>query len=101
MAQIITKPAVTDFLDFTVQNRDMDLEMEELLVDEKSDLNGVTLINSNIRRDMDIIIVAIRKKDGEMAFNPSSQTNIEAGDTLISLGNKEELKKLTAILAGK
>ena len=101
MAQIITKPAVTDFLDFTVQNREMDLEMEELLVDEKSALNGVALINSNIRQDTNVIIVAIRKKDGEMVFNPSSQTSIEAGDTLISLGNREDLEKLSTILAGK
>jgi voltage-gated potassium channel len=101
MAQIITKPAVTDFIDFTVQNRDMDLGMEELLVDEKSALNGVTLINSNIRQDTNVIIVAIRKKDGEMAFNPSSQTGIEAGDTLISLGNKEDLERLASVLAGK
>ena len=99
MAQSITKPAVTDFLEFTVHNRDMGLEMEELLVSEGSRLNGVTLVDSGIRRDMDVIFVAIRKKSGEMRFNPSSETRIEAGDTLISLGKSTDLQRLAAILS--
>ena len=79
--------------------KDMGLEMEELKVSERSRLNGVALIDSEIRHKMDIIIVAIRKKNGEMAFNPSSQTRIESGDTLISLGNSVDLNKLDKILS--
>jgi voltage-gated potassium channel len=101
MAQSITKPAVTDFLEFTVHNRDMGLEMEELKVNKGSRLDGLKLMDSGIRQDMDIIIVATRKKTGEMAFNPSSETRIEAGDTLIALGKNDELIKLGKILAGK
>ena len=75
--------------------------MGELLVDKNSRLNGLSLIDSGIRQEMDIIIVAIRKKDGSMAFNPSSQTRIEEGDTLISLGKREDVERLSAILNGK
>lgn len=99
MAQSIIKPAVTDFLEFTVHNRDMGLEMGELLVSKSSRLNGVTLIDSGIRREMDVIIVAVRKRDGEMRFNPSSETRIESGDTLISLGKSDDLEKLSTILS--
>ena len=100
MAQSVIKPAVTDFLEFTFNNRRMGLEMEELPVSEKSRMNGVTLIDSGIRKDMDIIFVAVRKKNGEMKFNPSSETRIEAGDILISLGKTDDLKRLSAILKG-
>ena len=44
--------------------------------------------------------MAIRKKDGDMEFNPSSQTRIETGDTLISLGKSNDLEKLASILSG-
>jgi voltage-gated potassium channel len=98
MAQSVTKPVVTDFLEFTMNNRDMGLEMEELRVSESSRLNGVTLIDSGIRKDMDVIFVAVRKKSGEMSFNPSSETRIEAGDTLISLGKSPDLERLAKIL---
>ena len=101
MAQTLIKPAVTDFIDFAVDNREMGLEMGELVVSEKSRLNGATLVDSGIRQEMDVIIVAIRTKEGEMRFNPSSQTRIEAGDTLISLGKSHDLEKLGSILSGK
>lgn len=101
MAQSITKPAVTDFLEFTVHNRDMGLEMEEVKVSKGSRLNGLKLMESGIRQEMDIIIVAIRKRSGEMEFNPSSKTRIEEGDTLIALGKNNDLIKLGKILEEK
>ena len=100
MAQTIIKPAVTDFIEFTFHNKEIGLAMEELIVSEKSRLNGAALIDSGIRQEMEVIIVAIRKKNGDMEFNPSSQTRIEAGDTLISLGKSNDLAKLASILSG-
>jgi voltage-gated potassium channel len=100
MAHFITRPAVSDFLEFAVENREMGLEMGEVLVDERSRLNGLNLIDSGIRQEMDIIIVAIWKKDGSMAFNPSSQTCIQAGDTLIALGKSEDIERLCHVLGG-
>jgi voltage-gated potassium channel len=99
MAQTIIKPAVTDFLEFAVHNKDISLEMEELVVGESSKLNGLTLIDSNIRQKLDVIIVAIRKNNGDMSFNPSSQTRIEAEDTLICLGKSDDLVQLARILS--
>ncbi len=101
MAQTIIRPAVTDFLEFTVHDKDIELKLEELKVSEASDLNGVTLMDSGIRQEMNIIIVAIRKAGGEMVFNPSSDTRIEAGDILIALGHGHELDRLAQILGGR
>jgi voltage-gated potassium channel len=101
MAQTLIRPAVTDFIEVTFGDKDIGLKMEELIVSEKSRLNGATLIDSGIRQDMDVIIVAIRTREGEMRFNPSSKTRIEAGDTLISLGKSDDLDQLESILSGK
>jgi voltage-gated potassium channel len=49
---------------------------------------------------MNVIIIAISKRDGEMSFNPSSQSVMEAGDTLIALGDNSDLDRLAAILSG-
>jgi voltage-gated potassium channel len=99
MAHIIVKPAISDFLELTVHNRRIGLEMEELEVSEHSPLNGLTLIDSGIRQEMDVIIMAIRKREGEMKFNPSSKTRIEAGDTLIALGKSDDISKLAKVLS--
>ena len=101
MAHTITKPAVTDFLELTIHDKDIELELGELLVKDRSRLKGVTLADSGIRQEMNVIIVAIRKENGEMAFNPSYGTRIETGDTLIALGPSNDLKKLSAILSGE
>ena len=101
MAHTITKPAVTDFLELTVHDKNIELDMGEVLVKDRSRLKGVTLADSGIRQEMNVIIVAIRKENGEMAFNPSSETRIEIGDTLIALGPGNDLKKLSAILSGE
>ena len=101
MAHILAKPVVSDFLEFTVHSRKIGLELGEVAVSEESTLNGVTLIDSGIRQKMDVMIVAIRKKEGDMRFNPSSQTRIEAGDILIALGKSEEITKLARILSGQ
>lgn len=98
MVHTILRPAVMDFIDFTMHKSNIELKLEELLVGERSRLSGVSLINSGIRKEMNVIIVAIRKQGGEMVFNPSSETVIEAGDTLIALGPVKDLDRLSDIL---
>lgn len=100
MAHTIVKPAVTDFLELTVHDKDIELKMQELLVQEGSRLAGVNLLESGIRQDLNIIIIAIMKSDGTMTFNPSSQTRMEQGDTLIALGHTHDLEDLKGILSG-
>ena len=97
MAQTILRPAVTDFLEFTVHNKEMEINMEEFLVGKQSRLSGLTLIDSGIRQEMNVIIVAIRKGSGKMEFNPSSKTLIEAGDTLIAMGYTADLDRLKTV----
>ena len=101
MAQTIIRPTVSDFLDLALNDDTMDLNMEELAVGEGSRLNGLNLVDSGIRQEMDIIIVAIRKNDGKMNFNPSSQTLIESGDMLIAMGRTVDLDRLSEILGGR
>lgn len=100
MVHTILRPAVTDFFDVTMQDNNIALKMEELKVQEKSRLNGVRLMDSGIRKGMNVIIVAIRDKAGNMSFNPSSDVAMEAGTTLIALGPNADLEKLERTLSG-
>ena len=97
MAQAILRPAVADFLDTTAM-KGMDFAMEEILVTEESRLKDVTLLESNIRRDLDLIVIAIKTTDGDMLFNPSAQARISVGDTLIAVGRREKMDQLVRLL---
>lgn len=98
MAQTVLKPNVTDFVDLAMQDSSLDLQMEELIISEKSTLAGKDLIQSQIRPNYNLIIIAIKKKDGQMVFNPGPKTIIEARDTLIAVGSKENLRRIEEIL---
>ncbi|MDQ3252905.1 MAG: TrkA C-terminal domain-containing protein, partial [Acidobacteriota bacterium] len=61
---------------------------------------GRKLRFTNIRSDLDIVIVAIRRRGGEMTFNPSGDTVIEAGDLLIAIGRADALMELHQLALG-
>jgi voltage-gated potassium channel len=101
MAQTILSPTVTDFLELTLMDATRDIQMEEMPVDPASKLINVALQDSGIRKDLDLIIVAVKKATGDMFFNPSSQTELEAADTVIAIGEKENLARLNKMLNPK
>jgi len=98
MAQRIIRPTVTNFLDLAFAHKRKDIQMEEMPVHPPSDLVNVMLKNSGIRQQFNLIIIAIKKLDGNMLFNPSFDTVIESGDTVIAVGQENNLQKLEKIL---
>jgi voltage-gated potassium channel len=98
MAQMILRPALTDFLDLAMMDKNIDIQMEEISVKASSRLIGIPLQDSGIRRDLNLIIIAVKKDSGDMLFNPSSRATIEAGDIVIVVGERNNLEKLKIIL---
>lgn len=100
MAMALTKPAVGDFLDSVTANH-LELGFEQLEVEPISSLVSRKLSETVIRSELNIVIVSIRRSDGEIIFNPSGETRIESGDMLIAIGNEESLARLTALARGR
>ncbi|WP_028584926.1 potassium channel family protein [Desulfogranum mediterraneum] len=94
MAHLIVRPTVTDFIDLTMRAGELDLLMEELRVSCDSHLIGKNLIEAEIRKKYDVIVVAIKREDGAMLFNPKPDTCILSGDILIVLGSYEDITGL-------
>ena len=100
MAMALTKPAVGDFLDSVTANH-LELGFEQLEVDPVSNLVGRKLSETVIRSELNIVVVSIRRNNGEIIFNPSGETKIEGGDMLIAIGNAESLTRLNALARGR
>lgn len=98
MAQQILRPTVTDFIDLTVHSGDLGLRMEELTVSDHGTIVNSTVKDSNIRRDYNLIVVAIKRDQGEMLFNPNPNSMILKNDTLIVLGDYTKIKELEKII---
>lgn len=97
MAQSVLRPNVTTFMEMSIRGR-VDLQMEELLVTPGSDLVGKNLIESEIRQHYNIIIIAIKKRDGAMIFNPAGDYVIQAWDMFLSVGSRESLNEIRSSL---
>jgi voltage-gated potassium channel len=99
LAQRILRPAVTSFLDSAFSEARKDIQMEELAVSHSSPLAHLSLKDSGIRQKYNLIIIAIKKADGAMLFNPSFETAILPGDTVIAVGEVENLDQLEKALS--
>ena len=93
MAVALTKPAVGDFIDSATANQ-LDLGFEQLEVDHSSSLCGRKLRDTTIRSELNIVVVSIRRSDGQVIFNPSGDYEIQGGDLLVAIGDGNALLKL-------
>ena len=98
MAHRIIRPTVTSFLDFAFAQSREDIQMEEIPVSDTCRLIDVQLKDSGIRQQFNLIIIAIKKPDGDMLFNPSFEATIKGGDTVIAVGETRNLQELEEIL---
>ena len=99
MSMALTKPAVDDFLGSITANK-LELAFEQLEVGPGSEFAGKKLSETNIRSELDIVVVSIRRSDGQILFNPGGEATIESGDMLIAIGHVESLMKLTTLTKG-
>jgi voltage-gated potassium channel len=97
VAQAVLRPAVVDFIELATRSDYMELQLEEVEVQPGSALAGAMLKDTRIRQDLGIIIVAIKKPDGRMVFNPGPDGVLEPRDLLITLGHREQLARLEAL----
>ncbi|HEV2446549.1 MAG TPA: NAD-binding protein, partial [Candidatus Sulfopaludibacter sp.] len=100
LAQSLLRPHVVQFLDFTTNDIDKDIALEQVRVAESSQMVAKTLKEMQIGRELGVIVLAIRHKDGQMAFNPPADTAVRGGDYLIVMGRQQNLRTLEELLAG-
>ena len=98
MAQVLKRPTVVDFIDTAMMHTELGLSLEEAVIGQGSELMDKTLLESNIRRDFGVIIVAIKKPTGKMIFNPVPSEKLEAGDVIVVIGKKDDMKRLNRVL---
>lgn len=94
VAQAVLRPTVLDFIELATRKEHIDLQMEEMRIEPGSSLVGRRLVDTRIRSELKVIIVAIKKPSGHMNFNPAPETALEASDILVAIGHKEQLTQL-------
>ena len=97
MSHFLLKPAVTDFIIDVM--RGAEFEMRELAVSDYPWMAGKTLVELNLPRKHEIIVVALYRPDGSSkragyAFNPSPDERLDLHDTLLVVSRPESYDRL-------
>jgi len=100
IAHNILRPTVMDFIEFAMSGEGIELSMEEVRIPEDSKLAGMELMASGVRSNYDLIVMAIKRADGTMIFNPVPQQTLQAGDILVAIGAVENLSRFGRDLYG-
>lgn len=94
VAAILTRPNVVDFLE--VADVGLELEVDEHEIDPAGPLRDRSLREAPIRA-AGAIVVAIKRRDGEMIYHPEPGEYIRSGDTLILIGRAGASTRLREI----
>jgi len=98
--QALLKPTVVDYIDEVFSRSDIGLEIEEIKISTASILINKSIAQSDIRSAFNTIIVGIYRTEGELIYNPRPDIQLQQGDNLIVIGEREKLNKLQEIANG-
>lgn len=98
IVHLLLKPGVTDFIEDVARKRGMNIHMEEISITKPCSLVNKTLAESPLRKDFNVMVIAINKSNSSFIYNPRSVEKIEIGDKLIVIGETDNLKKLNEMV---
>ncbi len=94
MAQMLLRPAVADFIELATMSEQLELELEQIEISSQSPFIECALRDTGIRAKLDVIVIAIKRAEGEMLFNPAADAIIYEKDVLVALGSHSNLERL-------
>lgn len=97
LANILTRPSVVDFIDFATEG--LNLEAEQYRLAEENELVGKTLRQANLPSRFGILVIALKRADGQITFNPSADTLLQIEDVMILTGQPGSMAKLQQFYA--
>lgn len=93
MATLVLSPDVKEFMDLIALQGFDGTTMQELVIK-----NPTTLDQLDAWRNTGTTILGIKNRQNKYTMNPGYHENLEAGDKIMVLGNKEQIKALSAFL---
>lgn len=101
MAEILAKPQVEDSISVTsAKHSDLNLTIDEISLSGSNQYDGISIGELSILKKFNINIVGIIKSDGKTDINPDSETILSIEDTILLIGNENNLNKFKETLPG-
>jgi len=94
MASLMLNPQVQFFVDNIIDTKNISIDMEEVAINEGSELIGKKLKDAKISERAGLIVLAIRKGEDQFIFNPKANEILECDDKMLVVGSKEQISVL-------
>ena len=100
MASELIRPDTTTFLDSMMRDSST-LRVDEVKIGSTSNYRGKTIASCDILASSGVVLVSMRRgiDEKDFIFNPPPQSILNTGDTLIVIGNPEQLESLRSKLS--
>ncbi|NOZ40557.1 MAG: hypothetical protein GXP24_10060, partial [Planctomycetes bacterium] len=88
----IIRPEASDLLRCVGHESGLNAELEEFKFTADSPYTGRTVREAEAKQEQ-LMIVAIRRPDGETVFNPKDDENLRGGDVVIVMGPEADIEQ--------
>lgn len=93
IASEMIRPAAIEFLDNMLRSERGELRIHQIPVKADSPLTGRSIMKSGLRDQFNLLLLGVQRKDGEFEFRPQSSFVLEAGMTLIVMGDIDNINR--------
>lgn len=94
MASEMIRPAAVDFLDSMLRSTRGNLRIHEIVIAEKSPLLDKNIIDAGLKQKFDLLVLGIRNNNKEIEFDPDPTRILASGETLIVMGEVENITRV-------
>jgi voltage-gated potassium channel len=93
MASEMIRPTAVDFLDGMIRANQQNIRINQLTISEDSPASGKDIRACGFRQKFGLLILGFKDREGEIEFNPAPQHVLSAGETLVVMGEVENILK--------
>lgn len=95
LALSLLRPGVDDFLNQLFHfGEDLNVDIGQIIVEASSPLAGQTIAGCDLRKEWGLTVLGVISPQGELNMTPSSDHELQPGETLIVIGAREAIYRL-------
>jgi len=87
-------PGVVHFLEQVLHQEELDVDIFTVSVPDDSPVVGEPMLGSGVMQEGGAMILGVIQANNRLHTNPRPNTTVNAGDTLIAMGTREQLARL-------
>jgi voltage-gated potassium channel len=93
IAALITRPSTLELMELVAGRSVMDVVVDEIVIPAKSPMIGKTVMDTEARRRHGLLVVAVKRAEGSMIFNPDTNFTFKIGDVVIVMGKPDDIAR--------